>query len=499
MPSANPPEPFTLEHFRDWAGELELDNGEQWTLEPFQEAFVEDVFSGRPVCWLVVPEGNGKTTLLAGLALYFAEFQKTASIMVAAATREQAETLYQQAAGFVTRSPYLHEQKPDQIRVIKGKRAMDVPRFVCQDGHRRINHFEGSRIQIRAADDRAGDGIIPTLCIIDELHRHRDLKLYRTWRGKLAKRNGQLIVISTAGEPGTEFEEAREKIRQSSDDLTRDECFVRAVTDSVLLHEWAVPEDGDVEDLALVKRANPFSGITEATLAEKFNSPDFNMGHWRRFVCNLPTRSEFAAIQEAEWHAAAVSVDEWPVGEPCWLGLDVAWKWDTTSAVPLVIRDHDHRILGPSTVLVPPRDGTSLDPYKVERALIELYNRNPFHTVVMDTARAEQLAEWISKEFNVYVIDRAQTNEKAVEDYERFMQALREGWLKHVSDADLTRHALNAIARVLPTGAARFDRPHTSRLGEGKQDQRVIDALVAAAMAHSMAHDELTGGGGIVY
>lgn len=50
----------------------------------------------------------------------------------------------------------------------------------------------------------------------------------------------------------------------------------------------------------------------------------------------------------------------------------------------------------------------------------------------------------------------------------------------------LTRHVLNAIARVLPSGDARFDRPAQSRLG-GQQDQRVIDALVAAAMAHSLA------------
>ena len=40
-----------------------------------------------------------------------------------------------------------------------------------------------------------------------------------------------------------------------------------------------------------------------------------------------------------------------------------------------------------------------------------------------------------------------------------------------------------------PGGEARFDRPITSRLG-GEQDQRVIDALSAAAMAHSLAADE---------
>ena len=42
------------------------------------------------------------------------------------------------------------------------------------------------------------------------------------------------------------------------------------------------------------------------------------------------------------------------------------------------------------------------------------------------------------------VIDRQQTNPFAVEDYDRFMEALRNGWLQHAGDADLTSHALNA-------------------------------------------------------
>ena len=38
--------------------------------------------------------------------------------------------------------------------------------------------------------------------------------LYRDWQGKLGKRDGQIVTISTAGEPGSEFEQARDTIRQ---------------------------------------------------------------------------------------------------------------------------------------------------------------------------------------------------------------------------------------------------------------------------------------------
>lgn len=486
---------FTVEHFKDWASELVLDTGEFWEPRDFQLAFVEDLFGPYQVIWLIVPEGNGKSTLLAGICLYFLEFLPRASVPVAAKSREQAEIIYKQAETFVISTPKLHEMVPDELRIIRGKRAMDVPRNICLNGHRRINHFRGGVVQIRAADENTQDGIIPNgLGCIDELHRFPQLGLYHTWRGKLIKRGAKLVVISTAGEPGGEFETLRETIRQSAADITRGETFVRAAGKAVVLHEWAVPEGGDVEDLELVSHANPL--LTLRQIQEKRDAEDFNLAHWRRFTCNLPTRSEFAAIQEKEWFDA--EIDEWPNGERTWLGLDMGWKRDTTSAVQMYVRDPEYRLLGPTRVLTPPRDGTSLDVDLVKRTLVELYEQNPFHTVVMDTSDSNDIAQWISDEFpGVMVVDRQQTNPLAVQDYERFMEALRNGWLHHTGDPMLTRHVLNAIARVLPRGDARFDRPHQSRLGQ--QDMRVIDALSAASMVHSVAHAELTMAGGLVY
>ena len=44
---------------------------------------------------------------------------------------------------------------------------------------------------------------------------------------------------------------------------------------------------------------------------------------------------------------------------------------------------------------------------------------------------------------------------------------------------------MNAIARQLPEGKVRFDRPVQNRTGNAVQDLRVIDALTAAAMVNS--------------
>ena len=323
--------PFTLDHFMRWAGRLVLDNGEPWTVEPWLHSFLEDVFGGVPAIWLIVPEANTKTTSTAGLALYHSEFTEEGWVPVGASSRQQAEILFRQAEGFCLRSPVLAVSET----------------FKCQEGYRRIRCDRmRSRIQIFAADDATADGIIPTLAIVEELHRHKNLKLYDTWRGKYQKRLGQTVVISTAGEPGSEFELRREQIRARSTDITRDGSYGRFASEGMVLHEFALQEGEDPEDLEAVKRCNPFSGITVETLRAKRDSPDFSMQHWRRFTCNLPTRSDVAAIQEKEWFDAKTG-EEIPEGEPVWAGLDLGWKYDTTALVPLWVRDSAPSVCGP--------------------------------------------------------------------------------------------------------------------------------------------------------
>lgn len=452
-----------------------LDNDEPFILEGYQAEFVADVFAGFIENWLLIPEGNGKTTLIGALALYHIRFRASGFVPVAASSRDQAEVLYRQAEGLVLRSP--------KIRKL----------FRCLEGYRRIRcDSMGSRIQVFAADDRTGDGVVPTLCIVEELHRHRDLKLYRTWRGKVKKRKGQIVAISTAGEPGSEFEQTRARIRESAPEITRRTCFIRAAkTPQIVLHDWAIPEKANPEDLAVVKAANPFSGITVAGLREDRESPTMTLAHWRRFKCNLPTRSDGAAITEVEWAQAATRA-RIPARVPIALGLDVGWKWDTTALVPLWVGGLREggtlttgvRLLGPAVVLTPPRDGTSLHPDEIKRALLEIYRQNPIHTVVMDMTFAEDIAAFCRDELGATIIDHSQGNAQAALDYERFMEGLRTRGLRHAGDAALTRHAMNAVARMLPGGDVRFDRSSSTRQG-GDQEARVIDGLVAAAMVNS--------------
>jgi phage terminase large subunit-like protein len=276
-------------------------------------------------------------------------------------------------------------------------------------------------------------------------------------------------------------------IRQATDVVDRRPGFVRCRSEHIVLHEWAVDEGADVEDMRTVKQANPFSGITVEQLAAKRATPTMTIGHWRRFVCNLPTRDGNSAITEREWFDAA-TLEPAPEGADWWVGLDVGWRWDTTAFVPLCWVSDEVRLFAPAVIVEPPRDGSSTDPNLLKVAFERIQAERAVSTVVMDTNRAEDLAAWFSDELGLVVVDRAQTPVPQSEDYERFMEALRQGWLRHSGDPGLRQHALNAVTKLLPGGGAKFGRVSETRQG-GNQDMRVIDALVAAAMVHSVASE----------
>lgn len=455
--------PFTVDHWRAYARLMVLDSGDRWEPEPFQLEFVEDLFGDAIEVWGVWPEGNAKTTLLAGVGLYWTDYTPTATVLVGASSRDQAGLLFSQAAGFVWRSPHFEQ------------------RFRVFEGYRRItSHRSHGRFQVFAADDRTGDGVLFDLAMLDELHRHRDMRLYRTWRGKVHKRNGKLAGISTAGEPGTEFEDAREKLLGSASEVTRTGFHTRAVSGEAILHDYSVPAAADVEDIELVKRANPLDAITVDDLRKKRGSPTMTLNHWRRFVCNQAVRTEESAIDPREWAELGTSARP-EEGEPVDVGADFGWKHDTTALVPLYAPDRDRMLFGQPEILVPPRDGQILRPELVKAAFREINDRNPIRRVVLDPDRAAEIAVWLEDDLGVEVVEHLQTNQPMCQAYERWMEAMRNHRIRHGRDDEFTEHVLNGVAKMLPDGRARFDRPSASRAQAG-QRRRVIDALVAAAM-----------------
>lgn len=462
--SARRLEPFTVDHFREYAGLMVFDDGDKRGLEDWQLDLAADLFRGFQRNLWIVPEGNGKSTLSALLALYGADYSESPWIPIGAAASRQARIIFNQACGFIERTPGMRE------------------RFRPYGGYLKIVSLfnGGTGIEVFAHDPKTGDGVIPyPYALLDELHRHPDMRLWELWAGKLRKRGAQIIGISTAGEPETPFENMRDAIRRRATDRKRDGGHLRAEAPGEILHEWMVPKDDLCADMGAVKAANPLSTITEAQLAEDYALIS-DLADWKRLKCNRPTRSVQTAVTDKEWDDAEVE-EEIPAGVEIDVGLDVAWKWDTTAGVPLW-KGPKYRLLGAPKILVPPRDGSSLHPDAIKEAMLELAHGYQIGTVVMDLSKAEDIAAWIEDELGVSIEDHGQGNQFKVREFDAFMDGLRNGTLKHTGDQGLRTHVLNAIARRLPGGDYRFDRPSTVRQNARAQDRRVIDALTGASM-----------------
>ena len=442
-----------------------FDDGECRGFEDWQLELADDLFAGGQRNLWVVPEGNGKSTMVSVLALYGADYSESPWIPIGASAAKQARIIHDQATGFIERTPGMRD------------------RFRSFGGYRLIRSLRngGIGIEVFAHDPKTGDGVIPyPYALCDELHRHPDMRLWELWSGKLRKRGAQIIGISTGGEPETPFENMRDTVRRRATKRRHDGSHLRAQAPGEILHEWMVPKAELCSDMAAVKAANPLSTITVETLTQDYALVT-DLGEWCWLKCNRPTRSAQTAISDKEWDDAQVDRGI-PDGAAVDVGVDVAFKWDTTAIVPLW-QGPDYRLLGAATILVPPRDNSSLHPDVIKDALLELGAMYRIDTVVMDMASAEDIAAWIEDTMSVKVIDHVHKRQTThVEDYAAFTDGLRNGTLKHTGDQGLRAHVLNAIARRLPGGDYRFDRASQQRGAATMQDKRVVDALTAAAM-----------------
>src|SRR3954470_1079834 len=182
-PARKPSMSAELDVFARFCSAIELEQGEPMALEPFQRAILADYFAGAHETLVLLPKKNGKSTLLAALALYHLLSTPDAECVIAAASRDQAMILFDAAVGFIRRSPGLGR------------------RLKTQGGYRQIRNLADSgRIRVLAADVDTADGVRPTLALVDELHRHRSADLYGVFRDGIGPRDGQMITISTAGD-----------------------------------------------------------------------------------------------------------------------------------------------------------------------------------------------------------------------------------------------------------------------------------------------------------
>src|SRR4051812_29511651 len=228
------------------------------SLEPFQRTLLADYFDGVRETLVLLSKKNGKTTLLAALALFHLLLVDDAECVIAAASRDQATILYDQAGGFIRRTPQLRE------------------RMIAKRGYREIRSLkDAGRIRVLAADVDTADGVIPTLALVDEMHRHKSAALYGVFRDGLGPRNGQMLTISTAGDSEQSALGMMRAAALRLPEMRRDGnyTYAHSLDGSYALHEWALKKDDDLDDMEAVKRVNPASWQTPKKLQELHDSP----------------------------------------------------------------------------------------------------------------------------------------------------------------------------------------------------------------------------------
>ncbi|MEJ7824898.1 MAG: terminase large subunit [Solirubrobacteraceae bacterium] len=494
--------PNTIDHIRYWASLLTLDNGDPWEFEWFQEDIFKEIFAGYREILVVLPTGNYKTTTVGGFALYHCQFTPAASVPIAASSRKQAGIMYGQASGFVRRSKHL------QLR------------FKIQDGYKHIigvGRCAGSKIEVFSSSDETGDGIIPTLPILDEIHRQKG-ELYGTWRDKLTKRDGQLLGISTAGDDeNNPIEQLRTAARKLPNVTTTDRHTVaRSDGREFVLHDFSLRKGDDPDDLELVKLANPALQVTLEELRMRRDSPTTKRWQWLRMTCNLQSKGENSAIDPELWDSQLEDALIVPQAARKWLGLDLGWKIDHTGITPVSWVSRERRLIHNAITIAPPVDeadivkylllahltfgnieGVVYDPNAGGQQMAQQLGKGQHVLQTDDDARAEvglpPLAEAPAPPmvFIEYSQDNAPMSLAAV----RWDEALRNGWMRHDGSATcstegcrcggLRGHALNAVEKRLGGEKWKYDRPSDAQ-GERRR-KYPTDALTGGLIAHSVA------------
>jgi phage terminase large subunit-like protein len=299
---------YSLAGFERFCLCLKTENGKPLKLEPFEKKPLRDHFRGATEVLDLISKGNGKSTIFAALGLYHLEFwpESDPEVDIGASSRDQATILFNQAAKMVKRS-----ELEDMFDVKGGYR------------HIRLKRNPDAVLRVHPADAKTVDGVLPTLALVDELHRHPSAELYGVFRDGVDKRNGQMITMSTAG---TKEDSPLGVLRKRAMELPTFKrrgvySHARSADGSFVLHEWSLTDEDDLENLKLVKKANPASWITIKKLHQRKASPSMTPARWARFACGVWTEGEEPWLEPKDWDQLRVDIGQLKESESVWVAV----------------------------------------------------------------------------------------------------------------------------------------------------------------------------------
>jgi phage terminase large subunit-like protein len=433
-------------------------SGQRLALEPWQQELLDELYlvdeDGNYVYregLIGIPRKNGKSTLMAAIALYglLAQGEHGAEVYAAAASKDQARIVFDQAREFVETSPELRKWLKPQRSAILCPSVNGIFRVLSSDAP--LQH-----------------GLNPSLVVIDELHAHRDAELYYALTtGQLARENPLVISITTAGfdresicwqvyEHGVKLE------RKGLEAMRRARFFCR----------WYEGDpDADVDDEAEWKKANPASWVKMDDLRiERQRLPEFV---FRRLHLNQWTDTEEAWVSPTDWDAGKGEV-LFNRENPTWYGVDIGLKRDASAIIwvqwhgdKLHIR-HDIRV---------PETGSPLTASSNRGRLVELTARNEgCKEIAFDPWQFTESAEML-EEMGLPMVEYDQGNSNMAPASERLYELIKERRVVHDGDPILRAHILAAVVGQTERGW---------RISK-KQSRDRIDGAIALTMAADRA------------
>ena len=211
-------------------------SGQPVRLELFQKSFIQALFGFIDTetglrryreAFFLVGRKNGKSTLLAGLALYMliADGEGGAEVYSTATKYAQARLLFDECHNMVKQSPALSKH----IR----KRKTDLYYTPTM-----------SKLQPLSRNSDTLDGLNASFVIMDELHGVKDRNLYEVMRqSQSARRQPLLVMITTAGTVREcIFDDMYSHACAVADGSLQDESFLPILYELDRRNEWTEPD-----------------------------------------------------------------------------------------------------------------------------------------------------------------------------------------------------------------------------------------------------------------
>ena len=367
-------------------------------LELFQKAFIQTLFG-----WLLKSTGyrrfretlflvgrkNGKSTLLAALALYMlvADYEGAAEIYSVATKKDQARKTLTEAVNMVKQSP--------ELRAIIKKRRNDI-------------YFPAtaSTFEALASDSNTLDGLNSHAVIIDELHAIRDRNLYEVMKQSTSSRRQPLVIMITTS--GT----VRESVFDNLYGLACDIADGKVTEDTFLPVLYELDERAEWTDPQAWIKANPGLGTIKqyATLAAFVERAKKNPEDLPGVLCkdfNVPETSasvwlSFEDIKNDATFTMQDVYNTYAIG-----GCDLSATTDLTCATLLIRRSReDETVYVLQHYFIPQKRIDQLDEHNSQEAPYKIWAERELLTIC-DGARVDYSAvtAWFCQMRDEFKID----------------------------------------------------------------------------------------------